>query len=309
MIFTKIYIDNLYCFKDTALDLTIPRQIKNSTIQEEFLLDRPNFRYKKVCILMGTNSSGKTSLGRLMLIAQHFICYKQINLEDIKEILSDKNKLGIMDIEYVTVGESIAHRLHLEFDNNDLVNFKYASTKIDKNDSNSKVRKKLEDIYTGKSKNYIENIHGVGDEKISGLEKFKKIDFDSMGWKYIFSENGEASNSLSDDKYYLSSTLMAKILKSFDSSIKSVVDSKSFNEETEEDELNGFFIRFHNNETLLIGLDGSLTSKERLSRGTFEAIQVASFIARILFDQPRAKNRGNVYFLDEKMAYVHSELE
>jgi AAA15 family ATPase/GTPase len=49
-------------FKDTEIDFTYPKKIKNSTIEGEYLAEFPNINYKKVCIFMGANASGKTSL-------------------------------------------------------------------------------------------------------------------------------------------------------------------------------------------------------------------------------------------------------
>jgi hypothetical protein len=49
--------------------------------------------------------------------------------------------------------------------------------------------------------------------------------------------------------------------------------------------------------------DGKIISHERFSRGTIESIEVAHFLNYIIL------NDGGTFFLDEKMAYSHSEIE
>ena len=48
MIFTRLYLDNIYCFKDFEVDLSFSRKVKNSTIPNEYLKDRKNFNYKSI---------------------------------------------------------------------------------------------------------------------------------------------------------------------------------------------------------------------------------------------------------------------
>ena len=67
MIIMDIKIDNLYAFKNFHMNMSYPKKIVDSTIENECLTDRPNFRYKKVNIIMGGNATGKTSLGKLLM--------------------------------------------------------------------------------------------------------------------------------------------------------------------------------------------------------------------------------------------------
>ena len=53
MIIMDIKADNLYAFKNFHMNMSYPKKIVDSTIEQEFLEDRPNFRYKKVNIIMG----------------------------------------------------------------------------------------------------------------------------------------------------------------------------------------------------------------------------------------------------------------
>ena len=53
MIIMDIKVDNIYAFKDFHINMSYPKKIVNSTIENEFLEERTNFRYKKVNIIMG----------------------------------------------------------------------------------------------------------------------------------------------------------------------------------------------------------------------------------------------------------------
>ena len=53
MVIMDIKADNLYSFKNFHLNMSYPKKIVDSTINQEYLEDRPNFRYRKVNIIMG----------------------------------------------------------------------------------------------------------------------------------------------------------------------------------------------------------------------------------------------------------------
>ena len=55
MIIMDIKVDNIYAFKDFHINMSYPKKIVNSTIKNEFLEERTNFRYKKVNIIMKNN--------------------------------------------------------------------------------------------------------------------------------------------------------------------------------------------------------------------------------------------------------------
>lgn len=51
MIIMDIKVDNIYAFKDFHINMSYPKKIVNSTIENEFLEERTNFRYKKLISL------------------------------------------------------------------------------------------------------------------------------------------------------------------------------------------------------------------------------------------------------------------
>ena len=61
----NIKLDNFFAFRDFEMNFSYPKKIVRSYIPKEHLPGIPNFRYKKLVILMGSNASGKTSLGQM----------------------------------------------------------------------------------------------------------------------------------------------------------------------------------------------------------------------------------------------------
>ena len=73
MIVLNLELNNLFGFEDFKINFSYSNNIKNSSIKNEFLKGRPNFRYKKVNILLGANATGKTSIGIAMMAIFNFL--------------------------------------------------------------------------------------------------------------------------------------------------------------------------------------------------------------------------------------------
>ena len=90
MIVLDVRLDNFYAFKNFHMNLTYPKKIVDSTIKDEHLPDRPNFRYKKVNIFLGANASGKTTFGNIIMDIFNFIERK--NYEILVSAICDRTK-------------------------------------------------------------------------------------------------------------------------------------------------------------------------------------------------------------------------
>ena len=90
MVILDVRMDNLYAFKNFHINLTYPKKIVDSSIEEEHLANRPNFRYKKVNVIMGVNASGKTTFGQALMKIFNFIDKK--NYYFITDIVGDRKK-------------------------------------------------------------------------------------------------------------------------------------------------------------------------------------------------------------------------
>ncbi|MDG6273406.1 hypothetical protein [Glaesserella parasuis] len=308
MLFTYLFIDNIYNFSNAVIDFTLKRKILHSAIDGEFLDERPNFRFKRVCILSGANASGKTSLGKIMRYIQHFILFPNSNL--LKQI-NDKEKNGLIKVEFVLPENNTIHYLEIVQSiarKSEYPLIKYASIPILDKDTSTSARKRLMEFFAKKGNSNIKNGNYYETEDNNPIFLFDNIRqkiAENLCFYYMFSDNTDKSQ-LSIQDGHLNAGILETVLKTFDSSIVSV------NELRNQDELEGYSIRFSNKDSVLIDKNGDIPNKDRLSKGTFDAIQVADFIAFILQNAEQNKSLKSVcaiYFLDEKMAYSHSEIE
>ncbi len=76
MIFLNLYVDNIFLFENFNINFTYSKKLRYTTIDNEYLEGYKNFKYRKVNIIMGANSSGKTSLGKVMMYIQNYLSKK-----------------------------------------------------------------------------------------------------------------------------------------------------------------------------------------------------------------------------------------
>ena len=98
-ILMDIRADNLYAFKNFHMNMSYPKKIVNSYIPDENLEGRPNFRYKKINILMGANASGKTTIGKLMMAIFNFMDKKEF--DRVVDVISKKEEKASFSIDFV----------------------------------------------------------------------------------------------------------------------------------------------------------------------------------------------------------------
>ncbi|MCC3344559.1 ATP-binding protein [Psychrobacter sanguinis] len=303
MLFTYLYIDNFYNFSKTSIDFTLKRELKDSLIDGEYLEERPKFRFKRVCILSGANASGKTSLGHILLHIQHFILSPNIKLRKINH----KEKVGSIKVEFVFPQTNTIHYLEIRESSKeeDLPSITYASIPILQNSTAYATRKRLKLYIEKKGAANIKGEFFTNEDNPDELYTFKSIRSlvsNDLFFYYMFSHNVDKNKVTVDN---LSTDILEKVLQTFDSSITSV------DEIITKGVLDGYSIHFSNKDTILIGKNGEMPNTDRLSKGTFDSIQVAEFVAYIIGTSNAQKYRDicTTYFLDEKMAYSHSELE
>lgn len=315
MIITYLKIDNLYGFHNSELDLSYSRKVSKSSIPYEYLPDRKSFNFKRVCIISGTNASGKTSLGRVICGIENFIERKTI-LPILTSAICNKDNPAIIEIEFVTPSDNFIHKLELSFIDSGLAIKKllYISLPIGKNDSCYTMRNKLQLIKEKGRNNTGAYINSENDGIATSFEEFSSIDFEDMAWMFMFSENK------GDDKFSSSNTvsckLFNKILQVFDPSIASVQPLLPENKKNKgkSNPASAYEIQFHNNDKVLINTSGEIAGEResinRFSKGTYDAIKLTSFISRV-FSVAQQKQKGSscTHFLDEQMAYTHSNLE
>jgi len=305
MIITYVEFDNIYSFKKSSLDLTFDRTLKDSSIEGEYIESRPNFKFKKVCIISGANACGKTSFGRALCSVQNFLQNKSLPDQLLKSI-KNKEKYASFIIEFATLHDLKLHRVYVSFNSKKLVSLTYVNTKIGTTASGFITRRKLLNIFDNKAAPRMSKYLSFNTLKdkdlmvITATHEFSKYDFMDSGWLYLVSENHFSSKPIS----LTTPELMRSILKTFDPNIKDVTSITSSNNLDDKVQFDGYNIKFDNGDSVLVDKDGNTSNKKRLSRGTFEAISITELIARVLNDTGE-----NVYYLDEGMAHSHTEIE
>ena len=98
MILMKLKLDNYMAFNDFEMSMTYAKKIVGNQMTE-CLKDHPNFRYKKLNILMGANASGKTSIGRMLQNILKFITRKEYT--GITSCINDTGKDAVFEIQFV----------------------------------------------------------------------------------------------------------------------------------------------------------------------------------------------------------------
>jgi hypothetical protein len=303
MLFTKLHATNLYCFDNIEVDFTFPKKPVINPIPFEFVEGKERFNVKRVCILSGANASGKTSFGRVLCGIQNFIARKNLSPE-LQEAVFNKTTPARIVAEFVTVHDHTLHRVSISFQHKkaSINSLMYGSVPIKKGESAVAVRKKLDAVLSGEEIDGSSRISFDEDDNTSERDAFNRLDFlSSCGWNYLFSRIEDTQNTNLSD---LNKNVLFKVLKTFDPSVEEVTEAKARADGKNERAV-GFNITFSNGDGAVIDMKGNATNPDRFSKGTFEGIKVATFITGLLHDAAG----GMTFFLDEKMAYSHSDVE
>lgn len=284
MIVMDLNVDNFFAFRNFHINFSYPKKIVNSNIENESLIGLPNFRYKKVNIIMGSNATGKTSLGK-MILSIFVLMYKR-NLDVVTNCIADKKSDASFSLDFVNK-ENDKYRLYridANFDPSDDGEYTTDNTKIQIDSVEIKLRENYETCsrrLDALMKNKIRNdyIHEL--EKVKGLSWLFSFPLDSIEPHY---------NIMQDDEYL---SVLEYTLKVLDPAINrvSAIDGVD----------NAFAIHIHND--FVIIKDGKILNGDILSSGTKAGIDIADIIASIKTGKHR------FYYCDEKFSYVHSDIE
>lgn len=277
MIIMDVKADNLYAFKKFHINMSYPKKPVNTTIKDEFLKQRPNFRYKKVNIIMGSNATGKTSLGKLLMLFTNYLsdgAYKRFTTR-----VADQSKEATLAIDFVTDQERL-YRFEMVI---------HPKTGDDYVEKDVDIRIRYADI--GQKDNYE-----VCAERLSNneCESVTYDEINSKGWKFSYpidaSENKEYSTIEENEKYI---QILKYILKTLDPSIEDVIKSK--------DVKNTYFIKWKNcNVTIQ---DGKILNGNIMSSGTKEGLEISYIITSLIC------GLYSLFYCDELFSYVNSDIE
>ncbi len=278
MILMDMKVDNLYALNDFHMNMSYPKKIVNSSIPNEFLEDRKNFRYKKLNIIMGSNATGKTSIGKLLMSFTNYMSDKVYTR--FFALIDDVTRPAYLSLDFV-LKEPILYRFEMhimpkssdEYTKDD-INIKLIMAKINANDN-----------------------YEVCVERID-KGAFKEVsveDIDLGGWffTYPFDASGKTKtySIMDNDGRYLN--VLKKVMTTLDPSIK---DIKKI-----EDVENTYVIYLSNKEVII--KDGEIQGTNYLSSGTKEGIELAYIIASMNFGY------HEFHYCDEMFSYINSDIE
>lgn len=279
MIIMDLKIDNFFAFRNFHMNMSYPKKIVNSYIEDEFLSGRSNFRYKKVNILMGANATGKTTVGKMLMKIVDFVKSQQHSY--LTNIICDNTRAASFTMDFV-VSSFRLYRLDVKIEpageDDDLWKVlaytRYAD--ILEKDSYESCVKKIEKIPLDLKLNFVEELQKI--ERKDGLLSHPEDILTGV------------VNCSKNDKYPM---ILDRTLRALDPSIKAVEKIDMVE--------NSYVIRMKNQD--LIIQDGEVIKNNILSSGTKEGIDIAQMLAAI-------ENGDNgFYYCDEKFSYVHSDIE
>lgn len=243
MIIMNLELDNIYGFKDFKMNFAYPKKIVGSTIENEYLPLRPNFRYKKVNIIMGSNASGKTTLGKAIRDIFNYIVHKRDSR--LFESICDKKNNGKFCIDLVSA-DNVMYRFDGEiFPEDKEIIKRIQKASIAKNDSYEICCKKLKE----------------SDE----LDKRMKL-----GWHFALNEGSEAILIDKIEKT-LRLKVLEKVLQSLDTDIISV----------EKLDVEDSYVIKKANQDIIVQ-EGEVINESKLSSGTVAGIRIADLISSII---------------------------
>lgn len=280
MVVLDVQLDNFYAFKNFHVNLTYPKKIVGSSIENEHLAGRPNFRYKKVNIIMGANATGKTTFGHMLMNIFNFI--DNINYKLVTDVISDCTKDASFALDMAS-DNNILYRISCNISSRssesystENINLEVRREKILLNDSYESCVKRIEAQDYTPADNYIEE-----------LKKMEDLD-----WFFEYPNDTERILRLParDEKFCF---VLKNILRALDPAIQGV--------EMSQDVKDAYVIRLRDRAVIL--QNGERFDTNLLSSGTKAGVEVASVISALL------QEGNSFYYCDEKFPYIHSDIE
>ena len=280
MIVLDVRLDNFYAFKKFHMNLTYPKKIVDSSIQNEHLPDRPNFRYKKVNIFLGANASGKTTFGRILMKIFNFIEKK--NYEYVTDAICDRKKDALFVLDLASEN-NIFYRIKCQITpcdgekyNPSDIKVQILSETINVRDSYKSCVEKIEKTPFVPAGNYI--------------EEFEKID--ELAWLFDYPDDSEPIFDLpNNDKVFRS--ILENVLRSLDPAIKSVKISQDVN--------NAYVLTLQDKSIVI--QSGVALITDILSSGTISGIAVSCMLYSLM------QGNNGFYYCDEKFSYIQTDIE
>lgn len=289
MIIMDLKLQNVLGFKDIHFNFSYPRKIKNNTLGNECLKGIPNFRYKKVNIIMGSNSNGKSSLG----IAIWKICMFLRNKEssNLFALLSDQADFMNIDIDYVSriaLNRYVLNRVRIRMEKEESspsgfdIRMDYENALLRNDDTYESACLNL--AMKAKNKDYIECLNDISC---------------SDGWfiSMPITETGFDDFVLNLDakEREVFSKVLFKTLVTLDPNIQSVNASSEIDD--------AYIVKYDDGKNTLVKSGDKISDIRYLSSGT----KYGFLIAKVFYFLGKHKN--GLFYVDELFSYINSDLE
>lgn len=283
MIILDLCIDNYYAFKNFHVNFTYPKRIVDSNIEDEYLSGHPNFRYKKVNIIMGANASGKTTLGYMLKSIFNFI--KRKNISFLTDNIANQKKKASFVLEMVCAEDKM-YRIRCNINVpafiddtfvEDSVDLHVTSVTIGKRDSYETSKRKLDEL---------ENVK----EKTNYLDELDKVE--ELYWLFEHPDDVDRVLRL-PSKDVMFPKILKNVLITLDPAIRNVELLKNVK--------NSYVIRMTNKDIVI--QDGEKFGTKILSSGTKAGVEVAKVMSSLM------QGRNGFYYCDEKCSYISSDAE
>jgi hypothetical protein len=287
----NLELDNFLAFNDFKINFSYPKKISNPLIENEYLINKPNFRYKKLIALLGSNATGKTSIGRSLMFIFNFIAKKDRNV--IEKYINNINETSYFSIDFL-IDEDILYRINCNIKKEEDICLNIYSSKISKIDSYESCVEKLKEI---KNQNITES------GEFDFIQKLKNIPH--FGWLFTFPDDDSSKKLplLKDNIVDLDLTILEQIIKTLDPSVKNVGKLDIPNNDPEKKNQKSYYIEIENKESIIIK-NGEIIDKDSiLSSGTKAGIEISYIVYSIW------KNIYGFYYCDERFSYIHSDIE
>lgn len=282
MIVMRLVLHSICAFQNFELSCSYPKKIIGSTIETEWLEDRPNFRYKKLIVVMGANATGKTTLGKVLMGIFNFIARKGTAL--ITEMICDGENDAAFTIDFVpsriepTLYRVSTHISPSPDGSYTAENFSITVTSIPirKNDTYETCKARL--------------------DTIPGTQAPLATAFDtvpSFGWNFTFPELDGPQKALKKPQDVDFLETLEKVLCTLDPAIEAVNSLPDV----------GDAYVVHLNGRSVVLKDGKILDEDILSSGTKTGFGIAMILTSII------THENGFYYCDEKFSYVHSEVE
>ena len=282
MILMNLKLDNYMAFNEFEMNMSYPKKIVGNQMIEN-LVNHPNFRYRKLNILMGSNASGKTSIGRMLMSIFNLIARKEF--VNIITNINDTKKDAVFEVQIVVhdnfyrISSIIKGKKEGEDYTSEHFLTRVEKVEINKNDTYEKCLERLNTETTAMyNQDYIRELEKV--EKLSWAFEFPR-DSKRASFRYVPENEGRYL-------HILKNTLQA--LDPFITDIEKVSEVKDT------------YVVHLGKEQIMIK-NGNIVGDDKLSSGTKEGISLANMFAALV------SGSYNFFYCDEKFSYIHSDIE